>query len=364
MNVFEIASLNKLHAFKTRWNALYNSANTSSPFSSFDYMTCYYRAYGDSLSCLITTDGEVQCVFPGTIAPIKKGFNLKAFYTPPLDMNIPVDSLICENHSKSLLKKNIEYIFQNLSADVVIFHQLKNNSPLADIIQNHSLPKTAVYLDHSAKHYGMFMPDGYDNFWAERSLKFRRKAANAINRATRTGSIELAIYKNGEEDFSTGVARMKALDLQTWQHTSHSGAFAHHNDEDFYANIGKTLSENLNYFIFVLSLGGKDCAFLTAVTKDNYAFYIKQGYTPEQASASPGFICMARATEYLAQHGTTFIDQGTTLTEEKKRWSNTETDYHTFWLLNLKSLNGLTLYLMLAVWKIRKKILSNIKNNK
>lgn len=353
LSIEVLTSWDEAVKIKEQWNELTLQAGIAHPFSSYDFLDCWYRAYCNSAEVrivLIRKNRDLKTIFPGMIYKEKfKGIPVTSFslaanwYSPRADIVMaPDDSeafFLCLRAISTRLPEKIH---------LIKLWMVQTDSPIDRIIKASKLPGLSPYCANQTQSPGFDLIKGWENYFESRSKKIRYRFRQAEKRAKEMGEVTFEVFST-PDGLSQIIPRLKSLDSKTWQHKNGSGLFSKSSNEAFSHGLLLNFSQAANVIVALLKIGYTDAAYELGVISGNKAFFLKYGYDPVYADCRPGVLIQSYLTRHISTLGVQEIDLGMEQSEEKGHWQTKSPEFNNYWLIRKNTLKGSALLLGMVV---------------
>jgi CelD/BcsL family acetyltransferase involved in cellulose biosynthesis len=342
------------HGLRNQWDELNGLSEARSPFSSYEWLSCWYRAYCQASAIRIVavySNGQLRAVLPGFLKRKRIGPFIFNVFCYAGTGQTPLCGVIAASGDMEAAREALNTVGTvDKAIHLGILPDVETGSLTWKTLEENSFNCLHVLSEDKYKAPGFTMPKGWDDYLASKSKKFRKRLKESLNSSQKLGSIGFQIFQTGDR-FEEGIERLKQLDAKSWQGRAGRGLFTKGGDDAFFNNLVSADSNYLRYLICFMRIGNEDAAFTTAVCSEREVFLLKTGYDKQFESCRPGVLVRAHICEILAGEGITNVDLGSDESEEKSRWQSHNRDYESFWLCNRSTFKGWLLLLGVRVYR-------------
>jgi len=329
---------------KEEWRSLQQRADTPSPFSSFEWLGAYYKAYcpPGKVRIILVRDREkrLRAILPGmlerrVIAGISQSCFVypAAYYTPRCGViALPGDIKAVVAALEALAK--LEDIIH-----IVILPDIEKNSITWQAIQSGLSRKWYVRIENKYESPVYAMPEGWEAYRKTRSKNLRKRIRQSIKRCASRGPVATRVFVTGH-NFYEGIERLRRLDAITWQGCAGNGVFNNEKDFKFFKNLCDADSGWLHIEIEILQIDGIDVAYRLVACQGPDVFLLRTGFDPAYGDCRPGIASRAFLNERLANRGVVNFDLGAGVQSEKVHWETFRRSAASFWLVNRQTVRG------------------------
>ena len=292
----------ELHGVETAWRELETAVERRTHVSTFDFLGTWYRHYagqygGTPLIGLAWNGTELAGVAPLTI---RRG-RLGRIPVTRVDF-APNDSiageLLVRDDRPDVVSALFDSLLQRVRFDVVCLNgfepestqlraiqQLARDRGLATELEGHAF----AVVDLSA---------GYEAYWAGRDGHTRRKINHRARKIEALGmSIDGVLPAETRTDIDTRIRRMIAINEASYKLQGQRLADHH---REFLAELSIRLAARRMLSLPILSIGGRDAAYILAVLERDHFYDVGLSYDESFANLGPGVYLMQQTLKRLA----------------------------------------------------------------
>ncbi len=291
VNIEAIESPDGLIKLEQIWNSLLAKTNIEHPFLTFEWISCWWKSYGDGDKPLVLVareEGEVVGIVPLMKTMIvHRGFRLKAI-TFIANYHTNRAGFILNKNKKETLSAMLEYIRKTHSyADLYLIRYLEKGSDDEILLSNVLKEMQMGYITMPCLLSPYVKIDQcWDNYFQVRSSNFREKYKRLNNRFKKMGNFEILKYTNAE--IEKAINELLCVSKKTWQYDNGSAIASKDANIAFYSSFAKSAAIHEWLNLWILKISGKPIAFIYNLVYKGKLFLIKLGYDKEYAKDSPG----------------------------------------------------------------------------
>jgi CelD/BcsL family acetyltransferase involved in cellulose biosynthesis len=313
---------NRLDGLAGEWRALEAAVGNRTHLPIFDFLATWYRHYagdygGSPLVGLARRNGRLVGVAPfivrrGTVGRIP----VTRVELAPSD--VPAGEMLVEDDDPEIVAVLLDALVRTARFDVICFDGFDPDSPqLLAVRETAARHRMAVELDDHA--YALVdLRAGYRAYHASLSSHYRRNLSQKARKIAALGARVDGIHLTAADDrLEDAVARMIAINEASYKLEGQRLADNHREClRDLVIRLGRRGLLSLP----ILSIGGRDAAFILGVLERGCFYDITLAYDESFAKLSPGAFLMQQTLEELAARGVhTAVSHGAH--DYKKHWA-------------------------------------------
>ena len=305
------------------WRALEARVRHRTHLSTFDFLAAWYRHYagdygGAPLIGLARRHGRLVGVAPFTLRRGTVGrVPVTRIEFAPTD--VPAGEFLVEDGHPEIVGAFIDALAGAVPFDVMCLDGFDPASPHLEALRAAARRhRMALELDDHAFAV-VHLRDGYKAYFAGLSGHYRRNLNQKKRRIERAGAhVEGVHLTAGHAEVERAIERLIAVNEASYKLRGRRLADQHRN---FLADVIRRLSRQQKLALPLLSIGGRDAAFMLGVVDRDCYFDITLSYDETFAKVSPGAYLMQRALEACAAAGIhTVVSHGAHA--YKKHWAS------------------------------------------
>lgn len=305
------------------WRALEACVVHRTHLSTFEFLAAWYRHYagdygGTPLIGLARRGGQLVGVAPLTLRRGSVGrVPVRRIEFAPSD--VPAGEFLVDDDQPEVVEAFIDSIVRTVPFDVLCLDGFDATSPhLAALGAAAGRHRMAMELDDHAFAI-VHLRDGYKAYHAGLSGHYRRNLNQKARKIEASGAVVDGIHLTADPDeVERAIARLIAINEASYKLEGQPLA-AHH--RHFLADVIRRLARRGTLALPLLSIGGRDAAFILGVVERGCFYDITLSYDEQFAKVSPGAYLMQRTLENFAAAGIhTVVSHGAH--EYKKHWAS------------------------------------------
>jgi len=317
--IFDPAALDALEG---PWLALEQAVGHRTHLSSFDFLAAWYRHYagdygGTPLIGLAWEGSALAGVAPLTLRRGSVGrIPVDRVEFAPSD--VPAGEFLVEERRPEIIDAFVDSLKKRGGFDVICLEGLESSSPhlaaLRRAAARHGMP---VEADEHASAI-VDLRRGYGSYVAALSAHYRRnlnqKARKIDAAGARVGGVHLTASPGAIEE---AIGRLISINEASYKLNGQRLADHH---RGFLADVVRRLGRRGTLSLPILSIGGRDAAFMLGVIERGCFYDITLAYDESFAKLSPGAFLTQKVLEMLPDEGVqTMVSHGAH--EYKKHWA-------------------------------------------
>ena len=318
-----LEDLERITRLESEWRTLETRTPGRSVFGSFDYLAAWYRHYGALLGSpllgVARRDGRLQGLAPlhlwrGSVGrvPVRR-----------LDLaghNCEVGEFLLDPEDRECETRLLRACLERRGVDVSVWGGFPPDSVLAQRILD--LARSAGRSVEVARYHQAVvdLSRGYDAYVRSMSGNFRKTLRRMEARVDAAGGARVDRIQDrvGSAELEAMLARMFEVIDRSWK-AIHGGPMAAHH-RAFYAELAERFSRRGMLDLAVLSIGGRDAAFIFALKESGVYYDGTISYADEFRDFSPGTWLMQLVLRALPSSGVhTVVSHGDHA--YKRRWA-------------------------------------------
>jgi CelD/BcsL family acetyltransferase involved in cellulose biosynthesis len=322
------SSLESAELLRPRWDALVEQYPHSTPFCTWEWLAPWWRAYAanDRLRLLVMGDGSGT---PVGLAPL--ALSSRAMGGIPLrslrmmgdgshdsdNLDLPVRSGSEAEFTRALL----DWMEQHAREwDVVQLYKLPEQSPVAARLVEELERRGWRSRVRQEGHCVIDLPATWEAYLKMLSSKERGKVGIRARRLERKYQVRLRRITH-EAELPRALGALFELHTRHWAERGLPGAFRWPSRRSFYRGLAPLLLARRRLELWVLELNERIVAAQFSLRYGDTVYALQEGYDPDYAADSVGYVLRAGMLKELIGQGTRRYDFLGVVTESKLRWS-------------------------------------------
>jgi CelD/BcsL family acetyltransferase involved in cellulose biosynthesis len=312
-----------LEPWAYEWRALEAQVLHRTHLATFDFLAAWYRHYageygGTPLIGLARQDGRLVGVAPFTIRRGSVGrVPVRRIEFAPSD--VPAGEFLVDDRHPEVVGAFVESLVRSVRFDVLCLDGFDPASPQLESLRRaadrHRMPMEVEDHAFAIVH----LNDGYKKYFEGLSGHYRRNLNQKARKIEAAGAVVGGVHLTAEpEVVERTIERLIAVNENSYKL---GGQRLADNHRHFLADVIRRLARQGTLGLPMLSIGGRDAAFILGVVERGCFYDITLSYDEHFAKVSPGAYLMQRALDMWAAHGIhTVISHGAH--EYKKHWAS------------------------------------------
>jgi CelD/BcsL family acetyltransferase involved in cellulose biosynthesis len=355
-----ITSWDRIELLKDEWDALVLLVKLGSPFLSYDGFSFWYSLFKtkENIRILVLRqlDGQLRAVFPGYLH-IRRvaGLSIRCFSSVP-DGDTPGGGIIARSGDHEAIKAVIQAAVDHLRPipQLIYLSEVPDNSDSSTVIYTQLSKNFGRRIEHSKVVPIISLSSDWGQYYASRSVKTRSKIRRIQSLANKTGRLGFAEIRAVDRSVEV-IARLKRLDAYTWQGQHGTGLFSTPDRNRFFSGVLSPKYPGFDARVYLATINDQDIAYSIVVVMGKVCVGLKTGYDLNYSYCSPGSLIMCHVLKQIIEEGVQYIDLGSGINDEKRRWETDRVTYNNWWLFNHSTVNGRALEIMTLVYDFVKK---------
>jgi CelD/BcsL family acetyltransferase involved in cellulose biosynthesis len=312
-----------LEPWAYEWRALEAQVVHRTHLPTFDFLAAWYRHYagdygGTPLIGLARQDGRLVGVAPLAIRRGSVGrVPVRRIVFAPSD--VPAGEFLVDDRHPEVVGAFVDSLARSVTFDVLCLDGFDPASPQLTALRSAAdrLRMPTEFEDHAFAI--VHLNEGYQKYFAGLSGHYRRNLNQKARKIEAAGAVVDGIYLTAEADVvERSIERLITVNEASYKLGGQRLADSH---RDFLADVIRRLARQGTLALPILSIGGRDAAFILGVIERGCFYDITLSYDEHFAKVSPGAYLMQRALDTWAAAGIhTVISHGAH--EYKKHWAS------------------------------------------
>jgi CelD/BcsL family acetyltransferase involved in cellulose biosynthesis len=328
------ASLEGAELLRPRWDALLEEYAGSTPFCTWEWLAPWWRAYAgsDRLRILAVSDGTAALAGLAPLALASRGFGGLPVRTLRMmgdgshdsdNLDLPVRPGAEAEFSRALL----DWLEQQAAEwDVGRLCTLPEHSPMANrLLEDLQLRGWRSGVSRRG-HCVIELPASWESYLKMLSSKERGKIGIRGRRLERKYQVRIRRIAH-EAELPRALAALFDLHTKHWEERGLPGAFRSPARKQFYRGLAPLLLARQRLEFWVLELNERIAATQFSLRHGDAVYALQEGYDPDHAADSVGYVLRAGMLKELIAQGTRRYDFLGGVTDSKLRWGAAEKSY-------------------------------------
>jgi len=317
-----LRDVSALDSIADEWRALEAAVPTRTHLSTCDFLGTWYRHYagdygGAPLIGLARREGRLVGLAPMTVRRGSVG-RIPVTRVEFAPSDVPAGEFLVEDGCPEIIPAFVESLSSSAKFDLICLDGL---DPASDQFRTLSDAARAHRMAVEEDDHAFAVVDlrrGYNAYWMSLSGHYRRNLSQKARKIAAEGfTVDGVIAGEPVADLERLIHRLIAINEASYKLEGKPLAAVH---RDFLADVVRRLAARGTLSLPMLTIGGRDAAFILGVVERQCFYDITLAYDEAFARLSPGAWLMQRALEALAAAGVeTVVSHGAH--EYKKHWA-------------------------------------------
>jgi CelD/BcsL family acetyltransferase involved in cellulose biosynthesis len=311
-----------LDSIADEWRALEAEVHTRTHLSTYDFLGTWYRHYageygGAPLIGLARQAGRLVGIAPMTIRRGRIGrIPVRRVEFAPSD--VPAGEFLVEDGHPEIVAAFVESLSRSAKFDLICLDGVDPASDQLRILTGAACAQRMTVREEDHAFAVVDLHEGYEAYRKRLSGKCRRKHSQKAHRIEAEGiALDGVVAGERSAHIESLIDRLIAINEASYKLEGRPLATIH---RDFLADVVRRLAARDKLSLLLLTIGGRDAAFILGVVERSCFYDITLAYDEAFARLSPGTCLMQKALEALAGVGIhTVVSHGAH--EYKKHWS-------------------------------------------
>jgi CelD/BcsL family acetyltransferase involved in cellulose biosynthesis len=316
-----IRELSGLDCIEAAWRALEARVRHRSHVSTFDFLATWYRHYagdygGQPLVGLAWRGRDLAGLAPFTLRRGRVGrIPVRRVDFAPTD-SIAGEFLVDDDRS-GVISAFIDSLHRSCRFDVICLNGFDPTSPQLAALQQAATRHRLTMRTEDHAFAVVDLRQGYDAYRTGLSGHTRRNLSHRAKKIASAGYVVEGPFLQGSDAVEAAIQRMIAINEASYKLAGHRLADSH---RGFLSEVTRRLSSRGLLGLSLLSIAGRDAAFILGVVERGCFFDITLAYDEKFAKLSPGTFLMHQLLQQLAAAGVhTVVSHGAH--EYKSHWA-------------------------------------------
>jgi len=328
MNIDVISDWQAVEKLRADWNALLDRNPSLSIFSSPEWLSPWWEAYGaGELHFLVCREGtEIQGLVPMYAVDAAGPFGRQRLLRLVGDGSGDSDNLepIClPGHEAAVC--NAVMTHASKQDALVMFNTMPESSAYAALrraVENSGW----IFTDSLRPRTVIPLPASWEEHMERLTTKLRTKTRSSFKRIE-TKYAQHEFRRASQHDLAQSLQELYNLHQKRWAGRS-AGSFSSERRKRFYGRMAKNFLDRGWLHLWSLQLEDKVVAAQFAFHYRDTAYSLQEGFDPDFAADSVGFVLRSHVLRYLIEQGVTYYDFLGGENDSKMRWAGKLHFYH------------------------------------
>jgi CelD/BcsL family acetyltransferase involved in cellulose biosynthesis len=343
LQVKYIKDYQKFLALQDSWNALVEKSSMNSIFVRHEWIRCWWDAYGQDnrlLILLFQEEGVLKAIAPLMISTglFREKFSVRKISFIEND-ETPNCGLIAD--ASFDLEKILDSLLICLKAskeewDILLLRKIHENSQLIKMLPQAAAERREnIFVNTSLRSPVLYMNSAWDQFYAGKSQRFKKKIRYDRNKLNRSGKIDVQFFDTPEQ-IAAIIEEIFSVGRRSWKEDIGNSIGSTPQNRFFFANLPSALSCSENRVVlWVLRLDNKIISFEYHLRQGKTVYALRGEYDEDYQDRSPGAVLDAEVVQQLFEQGVQAYDMcGDAANQYKLRWTSDVQPYRDILLFN------------------------------
>ncbi|MGA2524211.1 MAG: GNAT family N-acetyltransferase [Candidatus Bathyarchaeia archaeon] len=328
MAILEFQKIDEINTFETEWNQLLAKSFDNNPFSTYEWLTLWWKHFGKGRELKLFTaesQGAVSLVVPVMYSKCKVFGSRRCKAELVASGDADYQCFLVTNFQKAAksVKQLIESIFEDSDdADRVVFGEVPEESFTARLLEgvkeegfgvSRSVTSTCPYVP---------LPDNYEVFSQSLGSNMRRNLKVWEKQALKDFRVDFVRY----DEIGTVEEAMKVLfELHQKSQVAkgNGGVFSDSAKRSFHLDLANAFAEKSWLGLFFLTFNDKPVSTVYSYEYNGKLYAYLCGFDPEYSRYRPGHLAFKNLIKYGIDKKLKELDFLRGDEEYKSRWRAT-----------------------------------------
>lgn len=288
-----LREINELAEISEAWDTLVRESHDDKIHYTYFWFTNSYDVFNSDDQLYVITvygeDGSLNCIVPLVIISEKyRFFKLRKICFPRNPQN-PSNDFICKKgYEEQCYQVVLAHLGQFLIWDLIDLQMIDGVGITSRLLDKYLKSHTFKFHSYPNRVSPYITVKGtWDDFWSNRSSKFRKGMRNKINRGKKKEYKIDAIrdFKNPET-----LELMRSISSKSWKRSIGTDLLTKKDNFNFYELISRHFGNLGKATLYLLKLEDQPAAFEFHFEYDNVVYPIRADYDESYKAYSPGSI--------------------------------------------------------------------------
>jgi CelD/BcsL family acetyltransferase involved in cellulose biosynthesis len=309
------------------WERVLSDNPTLSVFSTPEWLKSWWDAFGSNRELLAVElqdqDGTLLCLAPLYVEDIWSPFAGRLrrlrFVGDGSGDSDNLDLIVRPTHESVCAAALVQWLGDQRDWHLCELNTLPGNSALAHALLRTLTASSWTVTVRERPRLTIDLPESWDRYLARLSTKERSKVRYYTRRLEQTYDVGIARCTSMEE-LVPSLASLFSLHQKRWQRRAQPGTFASAARRRFYWYLSHAFLSRHWLELWLLSLNGKPVAAQFAFRFRDTVHCLQEGFDPDHAPDSVGFVLRSQVLRHLIQEGVRHYDFLAGVSPSKERW--------------------------------------------
>jgi CelD/BcsL family acetyltransferase involved in cellulose biosynthesis len=350
LTVKVLQTIEDLDKLRVRWEELLAQYPQGSIFSTWEWLTTWWRAFGadQQLHVLTFEDGSSQLVGLAPLSLITrkslgKSWKILRLMGDGSGDSDNLDLVVAPGYAPAVVRSLLVYLEDR--SDLWDFCELNTipvSSPAASVIITSLVARKWIHACVQTPCCQISLPDHWDTYFKQLSSAMRKNYKYHLRRLEKKPNFR--VYRCSRQiDLLQSLTALFELHQKRWRSDVNAGSFSSEKRREFYQQLSSVLLSRGWLEFWVLEIGGKPIAADYGFRYNNVVYALQAGFDPSEHADSPGFCLKGAMLKALIESGVRQYDFLSGFSESKAKWNAQISYYLHIHFARRQSLGGIYL---------------------
>jgi CelD/BcsL family acetyltransferase involved in cellulose biosynthesis len=343
-------TIDDLDKLRVRWEELLAQYPLGSIFSSWEWLTTWWRAFGadQQLHVLAFEDRSSQLV---GLAPLSlvtrkslgKSWKILRLMGDGSGDSDNLDLVVAPGYASAVVRSLLVYLEDHSDLwDFCEFNTIPANSPAASQLIASLVERRWIHACFQTPCCQISLPDHWDTYFKQLSSTMRKNFKYHLRRLEKRPNFR--IYRcSRQNELLQSLPALFELHQKRWRSNGNPGSFSSEKRRGFYQQLSSVLLSRSWLEFWILEIGGKPIAADYGFRFKNVVYALQAGFDPSEHADSPGFCLKGEMLKALIESGVQQYDFLAGFGENKAQWNAQLSYYQYIHFARRRSLGGIYL---------------------
>jgi CelD/BcsL family acetyltransferase involved in cellulose biosynthesis len=332
LEVSVVSREEELAGLRERWEALLNAAREASPFLSWEWMTCWWQAYGQGktlLLLLVSRGGELVGLAPLYSESVSRyglfRYRVVRFLGDGSNDSDYLDLLSRSGEEQAVAEAVADFLKRrSVPWDLLWLNEMPAGTPHLPALLG-CLDTGRAYVETTEVPCCLItLPRSWEAYERLLRPRDRTKLRSLSRNLTESHQVEFSRVRLPEE-LPAILESLFELHARRWRLKNQSGVFTGPGKRRFYDLMSRAFLERGWLFLYTLAVEGRWVAHQFCFAWNRRVYLLQEGFDPDWGEAGVGNVLRAHTIQDFIQRGFLVYDFLAGVTPHKLSWGATPT---------------------------------------
>jgi len=353
-------TVDDLDKLRDRWEELLAQYPQSSIFSTWEWLTTWWRAFGTDkqLHVLAFEDASSWLVGLAPFALITRkslgrNWTVLQLMGDGSGDSDNLDLVVAQGYAPAVVRSLLVYLEDHSDLwDFCELNTIPKNSPAANVLITSLVERRWVHTCDQTPCCQITLPDHWDTYFKQLSGTMRKNFKYSFRRLEKKPNFR--IYRCSRQiDLFRSLQALFELHQKRWCSKESPGSFSSKERRGFYQELSSVLLSRGWLEFWVLESGGKPIAADYGFRYKNVVYALQSGFDPEDQADSPGFCLKGAMLQALIESGVRQYDFLAGSSKNKTQWNAQISHYLHIHFARPQSLGSIHLWTRYQLKKVK-----------